>query len=399
LGSELFLVFFPFYRFSHPFYPGESMKKNLTFRRTVLARSVLAACGASALAFMAAQPVLAQTAPTSLNRVEITGSSIKRIAAEGALPVAVITAEEIRATGVTSAVDLVRKLTTVQGSTGESASVGGGSFGFSGVSIHNIGETRTLVLLNGKRLAQFGGQSLTGFAAGFDLNSIPLSAIARVELLTDGASALYGADAIAGVVNFITKQNSTDGDVTIGFSRPASGAEEKRISATKGFGTLETNGFNVMLSFGHDERTQLFATDRNFGATGKATFEFNGKQYRKQQFSASPIPANATDDNGQLINPFQKKTGSCAPKSFRVIEPYNDGSGLVDDYCGFDFVLRELAIMSCTPMSFSHEHSRYPELHRFRVEFRYPLARRCTTNISYHWALPAIPPPSTVCLT
>ena len=314
------------------------MKKNLTFRRTVLARSVLAACGASALAFMAAQPVLAQTAPTSLNRVEITGSSIKRIAAEGALPVSIVTAEEIKASGVTSVVDLVRKLSSAQGSTGESASVGGGSFGFSGVSIHNIGETRTLVLLNGKRLAQFGGQSLTGFAAGFDLNSIPLSAIARVELLTDGASALYGADAIAGVVNFITKQNSTEGDVTIGLSRPDVGAEEKRFSATKGFGTLEKDGFNVTLSFGHDERTQLFATDRSFGKTGKATFEYNGKQYRKQQFSASPIPANALDDSGQLINPFQKRTGNCAPKSFRVIEPYDDGSGLVDDYCGFDFV-------------------------------------------------------------
>jgi iron complex outermembrane recepter protein len=312
------------------------MKKNLTFRRTVLARSVLAACGASALAF-AMQQAHAQTAPT-LQRVEITGSSIKRIAAEGALPVSIVTAEEIKASGVTSAVDLVRKLSSAQGSTGESASVGGNSFGFSGVSIHNIGETRTLVLLNGKRLAQFGGQTLTGFAAGFDLNSIPLSAIARVELLTDGASALYGADAIAGVVNFITKQNSTEGDVSIGFSKPAGGAEERRFSATKGFGSMETDGFNVMLTFGHDERTQLFATDRNFGSTGKATFEFNGKQYRKQQFSASPIPANATDDNGQLINPFQKKTGNCAPKSFRVIEPYNDGTGLVDDYCGFDFV-------------------------------------------------------------
>ena len=305
------------------------MKKNLTVRRTVLARSVLAACGASALAF-AMQQAHAQTAPT-LQRVEITGSSIKRIAAEGALPVSVITAEEIKASGVTSAVDLVRKLSSAQGSTGESASVGGNSFGFSGVSIHNIGETRTLVLLNGKRLAQFGGQTVTGFGAGFDLNSIPLSAIARVELLTDGASALYGADAIAGVVNFITKQNSTEGDVTIGFSKPAGGAEERRFSATKGFGSMETDGFNVMLTFGHDERTQLFATDRNFGKTGTATFEYNGKQYRKQQFSPSPIPANALDDDGNLINPFQKRTGACPPKTFRVI----DGT---DDYCGFDFV-------------------------------------------------------------
>ena len=314
------------------------MKKNLNFRRTVLARSVLAACGASALAFMAAQPVLAQTAPTALQRVEITGSSIKRITAEGALPVSIITAEEIKASGATSAVDLVKRLTSAQGSTVEAAAVGSGTSGFSGISIHNIGETRTLVLLNGKRLSQFGGQALTGFGAGFDLNSIPLSAIAQIELLTDGASALYGADAIAGVVNFITKRNSTDGDVTIGFSQPAGGAEEKRISATKGFGTLEKDGFNVMLSFAHDERTQLFAADRKFGATGTATFEHNGQQYRKQQFSRSPIPANVRDSRGQLINPFQKTTGACAPKSFRVIEPFNDGTGRVNDYCGFDFV-------------------------------------------------------------
>jgi iron complex outermembrane recepter protein len=312
------------------------MKKNLTFRRSLLSRSVLAACGASAMAF-AMQSANAQNAP-SLERVEITGSSIKRIAAEGALPVMVMTAEEIKSSGATSATDLVKKISTVQGSTGESASVGGSTFGFSGVSIHNVGETRTLVLLNGKRMAQFGGQTLTGFAAGFDLNSLPLSAIDRVELLTDGASAIYGADAIAGVVNFITKRNSTEGDVTIGYSRPAGGAEERRFSASKGFGSLEKDGYNVMLTFGHDERTQLNAVDRNFGNTGKVLFTFNGKQYRKQQFSASPIPANATDDNGQLINPTQKTTGSCAPKSFRVIEPYNDGSGLVDDYCGFDFV-------------------------------------------------------------
>nr|MDP2191084.1 TonB-dependent receptor [Rhodoferax sp.] len=309
----------------------------LKFRRSVLARSVLIACGTSA-AVLAVQPALAQDAGTQLQRVEITGSSIKRIAAEGALPVMVMNAAEIKASGVTSAVDLVKKLSSVQGSTGESAAVGGSSFGFSGISIHNVGETRTLVLLNGKRLAQFGGQTLTGFAAGVDLNSIPLSAIDRVELLTDGASALYGADAIGGVVNFITKRNSTEGDVTIGFSNPAGGAQEKRLSATKGFGSLEKDGYNVMLSFGHDERTQLFSTDRSYASTGKVNFEYNGKQYRKQQFSPSPIPANALDDLGQLISPYQKKNGVCPPKTFRVIEPYNDGSGLVDDYCGFDFV-------------------------------------------------------------
>ena len=317
------------------------MKKQTSkFRRTTLTRSILAASWASA-ALLAAQPALAQGADkdkAQLERVEITGSSIKRIAAEGALPVTVMKAEEIRASGVTSVADLVKKLTATQGATGESASVGGEAYGFSGINIHNIGENRTLVLLNGRRLASFGGQTLTGFAAGFDLNAIPISAIERVELLTDGASALYGSDAIGGVVNFITKRDSTEGDVTIGTSRPKSGAVEKRFSATKGFGSLDKDNYNVMLSFSKDERTQLNSVDRPFAATGKALFSRGGQQYRIQQFSARPIPANVIDDLGQLISPFQKVNGACPPNTFRVIEPYNDGSGLVDDYCGFDFV-------------------------------------------------------------
>jgi iron complex outermembrane receptor protein len=284
------------------------------------------------------QPEQAQPAQ-AMQRVEVTGSSIKRIAAEGALPVMVVTSEAIRASGVTSMADLVQRMSTVQGSTGESASVGGSTFGFAGISVHGIGETRTLVLLNGKRLAQFGGQTLTGFAAGFDLNSIPISAIDRVELLTDGASALYGADAIAGVVNFITKRNRTDADITIGYSHPEDGARERRFSLTKGFGSLEDDGWNVMLTFGHDERTKLGSNDRSFANTGQRTFSQNGKQYRIQQFSASPIPANVLDDRGQLISPFQRTTGNCPEKTFRVIQPYSaGGENFVDDYCGYDFV-------------------------------------------------------------
>ncbi len=305
------------------------------FKPTAVRLSVLIACG---VGVGISQSALAQESESALQRVEVTGSAIKRIAAEGALPVTIMRAEEIRASGATSTADLIRKISSVQGGSVESGSVGGSSYGFTGVSIHDVGESRTLVLLNGRRLAQFGGQSLTGYAAGFDLNAIPLSAIDRVELLTDGASALYGADAIAGVVNFITKRNSTGGDVTYGVSTPDKGAKETRLSATKGFGDREKDGFSAVMSFGHDERTQLFSTDRDFASTGKVKFNYQGKSYQKQQFSASPIPANVVDDLGQLISPYQKKTGACPAKTFRVIEPYNDGSGLADDYCGFDFV-------------------------------------------------------------
>lgn len=325
------------------------------FRETILSRSLrLMFSGSVALGVsMLAQPAMAQQAAPAaqaaatpapvaqdapMARVEVTGSSIKRIAAEGALPVTVMTAEAIRASGVTSVTDLVQKLSAAQGSTGESASVGGSTFGFAGVSIHNVGETRTLVLLNGKRLAQFGGQTLTGFAAGFDLNSIPLSAIERVEILTDGASALYGADAIAGVVNFITRHDRDDGDVSVGYSHPKDGASEKRLAFTKGFGSVDEDGYNVMLTYGHDERTQLSAGARAFANTGERTFTQNGKHYRVQSASVSPIPANVLDDAGQLISPYLKGNGKCPGGTLRVTSPYNDGSGLVDDYCGYDFV-------------------------------------------------------------
>ena len=318
----------------------------------MLKRSKINAAALIALGAVAALPVAAQDAA---QRVEITGSSVRRIDAEGSLPVQVITKQDIIRSGATSTVDLLNKIPSVQGATGESSSVGGSTFGFSGVSIHNIGETRTLVLLNGHRLTQFGGQTLTGFAAAFDLNSLPLSAIERVEVLTDGASALYGADAIAGVVNFITKRNSTDGDATIGFSNTQhGGAAEKRFSVTKGFGSQDKEGFNLVLSYSHDERTKLNATQRDFGASGRVFFSDGGTNYRFQQSSASSIPANALEfarpaqpaqpeipaipaEIKARISPSLIATGVCAPNSFRVTTPTRT-PGLNNDYCGFDFV-------------------------------------------------------------
>ena len=288
---------------------------------------------------LAAAAVAQEPEKAVLPRVEIfTGSA--SLLKEGALPQVSMDAAAIRASGATSAADLAKIITSSQGATRESSSVGVDTFGFAGISIHNIGETRTLVLLNGRRLAQFGGQDLTGAGAGFDLNAIPLSAIEKVVLLTDGASSLYGADAIGGVVNFITKKDSQDGDISIGFSHPAKGGREQRFSATKGFGSVgnnDGNGYNVLLSFGHDERTPLKAQDRRFARTGQVRFSRQGQSYQTQQLSTNPIPANALDDQDQLISPFQMLNGSCPAKTTRVIVPYNDGSGLVDDYCALDF--------------------------------------------------------------
>lgn len=285
----------------------------------------VAAAAACCMLTLAAQ---AQTT----ERVEITGSAIRRIDAETALPVQVIKREDIARTGATSTVDLLQRLTVVQGSTHEASNVGGNSFGFSGVSIHNIGETRTLVLLNGKRLAQFGGQTLTGSAAAVDLNAIPVAAIERVEILTDGASALYGSDAVAGVVNFITRRSGTEGDLTVGLSEPEGGAREKRVSATKGFGNLERDGWTLVLSGAADKRTKLNSTARDFAKSGAIDFEFQGNRY--QAFLGSPrgIPANVFDDAGNLVSPYYLLNKQCPPQNVRV---FDAASGTTS--CFFDF--------------------------------------------------------------
>lgn len=292
------------------------------------ARNRLSVAAGLALAGIGAAPALAQQGQL----VEITGSAVRRIDAEAALPVQVLRQEDIARTGATSTVDLLQRLAVVQGSTHEASNVGGSTFGFSGVSIHNIGETRTLVLLNGKRLAQFGGQTLTGSAAAVDLNAIPVSAIERIEILTDGASALYGSDAVAGVVNFITKRNTTAGDLTVGASEPKGGAREQRVTATKGFGSLDRDGWNLVVSAAADRRTKLDSVARDFVKTGVIDFTFEGRNY--QAFLGSPrgIPANVIDDAGNLVSPYYIQNGSCPPQNVRVFDP---ASGTTS--CFFDF--------------------------------------------------------------
>ncbi|WP_161830253.1 TonB-dependent receptor plug domain-containing protein, partial [Steroidobacter agaridevorans] len=181
------------------------------------------------------------SAGAPLEEVIVTGSAIRRVEAEASLPVQVLDSQAIQRTGAASVVDLMQRLPTIQGATVESDAVGAATFGFSGVSVHNIGENRTLVLLNGRRMAQFGGQTLTGFAAAVDLNSIPVSAIQRVEILTSGASALYGSDAVAGVVNFITKDKTMDRDVSARYYAPEDGAQERGVSLSAGIGDYENS--------------------------------------------------------------------------------------------------------------------------------------------------------------
>jgi iron complex outermembrane receptor protein len=259
-----------------------------------------------------AQPVLAQQAPADsvIQRVEITGSSIKRIAKEGALPVQTLSRKDIEQSGATNVADLVAALPAMQGFITASTSVNGGGGGVQTASVHAIGSAYTLVLLNGRRMAPYG----TGSAV--NLGSIPLSAVERVEILTDGASTLYGSDAIAGVVNFILKKNQTDLNVEVTANKPhKKGGESANFAISKGFGTLEQDGYNVMFAYSHDQAKALEAAQRDFANSGVHRFSNAGKQFATWQTSINSIPANAdvydSLGNNATFSPDLVTSGKC----------------------------------------------------------------------------------------
>jgi iron complex outermembrane receptor protein len=215
-------------------------------------------------------PVMAQQAqpPSTMQRVEITGSSIKRIAKEGALPVEVITFDQMEKRGITSAEQLLRSLSS-NGNGADNAVSGNNVFGAdadrvsggaSFASLRGLGPNSTLVLLNGRRIATHGGSG-----KAVDLNSIPLGAIERVEILKDGASAIYGTDAIGGVVNFILKTNYTGVTVSgnANFTEAGGGAT-RRAQLLAGTGNLDSDGYNAMLSVTVDSNDKLASSERGF---------------------------------------------------------------------------------------------------------------------------------------
>lgn len=229
------------------------------FKRSKVSSGVLVALGA-----MAAMSVAAQ------QRVEITGSSIKRVDAEGSLPITVIRKEEIARSGAINTEQLLQNIASVSsmGATMNATGAGSSTAGQSTVSLRGLLGSRTLVLVNGRRLAtSFNGAE---GSEAININTIPLSAIERVEVLKDGASSTYGSDALAGVVNFILSRDFQGIDIGVLANQPtrSGGGDSQRATITAGFGSMSTNGFNITLSASFEKEKQLFAKDRSFAASG-----------------------------------------------------------------------------------------------------------------------------------
>jgi outer membrane receptor protein involved in Fe transport len=169
---------------------------------------------------------------------------------------------------------------------------------------------------------------------------VPLSAVKRVEVLTDGASALYGADAIAGVINFILKKNHQGLTLDAGYVQPEhAGGKSANASVTYGFGDLESNGYHVLMSYRHDEQEQLKAPQRRFAATSYIPFSNDGVNYIYDRTSTSTVPVNATvsftdpkTNKAIGFNPFYKANGKCADLNVPYLS--NDAQ---TEFCSFDF--------------------------------------------------------------
>ncbi|GAA5184983.1 TonB-dependent receptor [Niveibacterium umoris] len=268
-------------------------------------RALLQAFGTTMAFGMLLQPALADEAPAKVQKITVTGSSVKRIQGETALPVEVVTRSDIDKSGVNTAQELLEKISSNVNGYNTSQGVGdSGQPGFAGANMRGLGAGSTLVLINGRRVANY---AFNGGAV--DLNSIPMAAVERVEVLKDGASAVYGTDAIGGVINFILRNDYQGVDVSAGYeATEKGGGNSTKAAITAGYGDLTSQRFNVLASFNYEKVEALHGKDRDFAATGiRPDLGFT-------KTSGNAYPANFYDDvDGTLWNTTAYK--GCIPSA------------------------------------------------------------------------------------
>lgn len=285
------------------------------FKRTKVCDAALLALGGALLATSAT----AQTQPStqSLETIEVTGSRIKRADIEGSLPVTVIRRDELEASGADTVAEFVRSISFA--TSGNFRPQGGSSAqSFSEVSLRGLGSARTLVLVDGRRVAKAPN---VGDAA--DMNSIPMAAVERIEILTDGASAIYGSDAIGGVINVILRKDFEGLHLSVGATKPSiKGGDREEASAIMG---VRSDKGNFVAGVSKTSRKIIYVRDYPWGAAVGASSFSNGYY------------AAIDDGRGNLLpdisaNGHRGNAGSCdfADKGF-----YVDGAGR----CRYNFNL------------------------------------------------------------
>ena len=347
-----------------------------------------AAAVSAALAALAAAPAIqAQTDPEAtarLERVEITGSSIKRVDAETALPVQIIKREEIVRSGVTTAAELLGQVSANSAALtdGTSFSDIAGQRGFNGANLRGIGVSSTLILLNGRRLANFASP---GGNAGVDLNSIPAAAIDRVEVLKDGASAIYGSDAIGGVINFITRRDYRGIDASAYASGTQHGGAAKNIfTLSGGAGDLAADRYNVFGVLDYQDAKSLRSTQRDWiGSAYQPDINLDVG-------SSNTFPANvrATRASGSATGPrYNPAAPNCNPPA----TVYAPGSFVGSRACLYDYMhdteifpaSKRLSFMGRGQFALDAQNTLFAEVLHADTKTQYRISPLTVTNLNY----------------
>ena len=272
-------------------------------------------------------PVVVKDAPLEyrqFEKVEITGSSIVRKEQTQALPVQIYTRDDLFRSGLRTVAEVIQKLPEISQmiESGQQTQIVGN---YSAASIHGL-PNGTMVLVNGLRVAPFGRPTMVGpERSSSDLNTLPMADIERIEILTDGASSLYGTDAIAGVINIILRQERRGFEITADKTMPKGGAGQGyNTSLSWGTGDLRREGYSFLLTAELAHKNELLGGDRPYASQGRYVFEQDGKTwqadgiFKTNYTSPAMLQQKATPTSPmRRVNGFYQD-GQCADNTLKL---------------------------------------------------------------------------------
>jgi len=274
----------------------------------------------AAIPLQSAQAQTTSPPAQTLDRVEVTGSAIRRTQVEGPAPVEILRRDAIDKTGATSLNELVRNIASMdifdQGELTSNSPSGSGTGSF---RMRGLDDTNLLVLINGHRLPVNALYDSTGAGSSVDINMIPLAIVERVEILKDGGSAIYGADAVTGVVNIITRSDYKGAEAygSYGISGKHDG-QEQRVGLVAGGGSLAEDGYNLTAAIDYFRRDPILRSSRDLSKSS---------DYRR--FGAGDGRSGFAPE-GNFVDP---ETGAFTGGSLRPCPPANLSNGV----CRYDF--------------------------------------------------------------
>ncbi|MBV1774422.1 TonB-dependent receptor [Burkholderiaceae bacterium DAT-1] len=261
-----------------------------------------------------------------VEKITVTGSNIKRVNTEAPAPIQIISKKEIERSGFSTISDVLQNIPGNNSGGFNESNVNSFAAGAAAVSLRGLGAQATLVLVNGRRMTNYGFAN-GGQSTFVDLNTIPLEAVERVEILKDGASAIYGSDAMAGVINIILlpSYQGFKTSASAGISARNDG-QTTRLTATAGFGDLATQRWNMFLNAEAYDRKPIYQRDRDapFNSTdrrvigqadGRSTQSYPGNIYTYNPVTKAEVA-------------FLQPLKGCAPENLNGGPAVNGGSTL-----------------------------------------------------------------------